>query len=41
MADKEEKSGEDDGNTVAKVTFVLTMLLSIGFVGSIFVFILR
>jgi len=41
MGNMEEKSTSADGNQVARVTFVLTMILAAGFVGTIFFFILR
>jgi hypothetical protein len=41
MGDMEEKSKDEDGNQVARVTFLLTMILAAGFVGTIFVFVLR
>ena len=41
MGDMEEKSKDEDANQVAHVTFVLTMILAAGFIGAIFIFILR
>lgn len=41
MGDMEEKSKDEDGNQAARVTFLFTMILAAGFVGSIFFFILR
>ena len=40
MADSEIPRDEE-GNHLARLTFIWTMLLALGFVGAVFIFILR